>query len=154
MEYDIEIVERQREDTAVIKGRVAHGAVGVFVPVAIGEIYGALGEDPIVGPPFCRVNLLDEEFALEVGFPVERPIEASGRIEPSTLPAGPVATALHVGPYDTIAPAYGALEQWMREHHYVQTGAPWEAYLDGPEVENPRTLVCWPCHRAEGAPSA
>jgi hypothetical protein len=25
------------------------------------------------------------------------------------------------------------------------TGAPWETYLDGPEVPEPRTTVAWPC---------
>jgi effector-binding domain-containing protein len=146
-QYDIEVVERHREDAAVIRGRAAHGQVGPFIPEALGELFDNLGMDPIVGPPFCRIDMMEEEFGLEVGFPVERPVEAIGRIEPSELPGGPVATTMHVGPYDTVASAYFALEAWMREHHYVQTGPPWEAYLDGPEVPQPRTLVCWPCHR-------
>ena len=148
-QFDVELVERHREDTAVIKGTVAHGAVGAFIPEALGELFCSLGMDPIVGPPFCRIDMLDEEFGLEVGFPVERPVERSGRVEPSELPGGLAATTMSVGPYDQVAPAYFALEAWMREHHYVQIGAPWEAYLDGPEVENPRTLVCWPCRRAD-----
>lgn len=150
-QYEIEVVERQSEDTAVIKGRAAHGAVGAFIPEALGELFGSLGMDPIVGPPFCRMEMDDEEFVLEVGFPVERPVEASGRIESSSLPGGLVATAMNAGPYETVARAYWAIEAWMKEHHYEATGAPWESYLDGPEVPNPRTLVCMPCRRMVAA---
>lgn len=150
-EYEVEVIERQAEDTAVIRGRAAHGAVGAFIPEALGELFGSLGTDPIVGPPFCRIDMRDEEFLLEVGFPVERTVEASGRIEPSELPGGLVATVVNVGPYETVARAYWAIEAWLKEHHYEPTGAPWESYLDGPEVQNPRTLVCMPCRRVVAA---
>ncbi len=149
MEYEIEIVARQPEDTAVIKGVVPHGAVGEFIPDALGELFGTLGMDPIVGPPFCRMDMTDTDFVLEVGFPVERPVQQNGRVEPSHLPGGTVATVMNVGPYDSVGPAYAALQAWLDEHHYESTGAPWEAYLDGPEVAQPRTLISWPCQRAD-----
>ena len=76
------------------------------------------------------------------------PIAASGAVVPSSLPAGTVATAMHVGPYDQVAGLYFAIETWMGEHGYASSGAPWETYLDGPEVPQPRTLVSWPCRRA------
>lgn len=38
----------------------------------------------------------------------------------------------------------GALEEWIREHGDQPDGMPWEAYLDGPEVMNPRTVITWP----------
>lgn len=154
MDYEIEVVERHPEDTAVISGRVPHGAVGDFIPAALSELFDAVGEDPIVGPPFCRMDMQGDEFVLEVGFPVERPVTATGRIEPSTLPGGAVATVMNIGPYESVPPAYWAIEEWMREHHYEPTGAPWESYLDGPEVERPRTLVCWPCRRRDSASEA
>ena len=147
MDYEIEVVERSVEDTAVIRGRVARGTVARFVPEALGELVASVGTDPIAGPPFCRMDMDGEDFLLEVGFPVERPVDGAGRVESSSLPGGFVATALNVGPYETVVPAYRAVQVWMAEHHYEPTGAPWESYLDGPEVDNPRTLVCWPCRR-------
>jgi hypothetical protein len=151
---DIELTERHREDTAVVCGRVPHGEVGPFIQSAFGEVMAAIGGIPIVGPPFCRIDMADDDFLLEVGFPVERPIEAAGRVEPSELPGGTAATLVHVGPYESIAPAYGALHDWMTAHGYSPAGAPWESYLDGPEVAAPRTIVCWPCHREDSAPNA
>jgi effector-binding domain-containing protein len=149
MAYDVEVVERTREDTAVVCGRVAHDGVGPFIGAALGEVMEAVGNVPVVGPPFCRIDMTGDDFLLEVGFPVAEPIEASGRVEASSLPAGEVATVLHTGSYDQVPPAYFAIESWLADHGYESTGAPWEAYLDGPEVPEPRTLVCWPCRREE-----
>lgn len=151
MTYDVEIVERTPEDTAVVCGRVAHDGVGAFIGAAFGEVMAAVGAVPIVGPPFCRMDMTGDEFLLEVGFPVAEPIAATGRVVPSTLPGGEVATVLHRGPYDQVAPAYFAIEAWLREHGYESTGAPWEAYLDGPEAPEPRTIVSWPCRREDSA---
>ena len=151
MEYEIEVVDRQSEDTAVIRDRADHGAVGAFIATALQELLESLGTDPVDGPPFCRIEIDDEEFLLEVGFPVERPVEASGRIVASSLPGGLVATVMNVGPYDSVPAAYWAIEAWLGEHGYEPTGAPWESYLDGPEVPNPRTLVCMPCRRVVAA---
>ena len=149
MAYDIEIVERTGADTAVVRGRVAHDAVGAFIGAAFGDVLAAVAGVPVVGPPFCRMDMTGDEFLLEVGFPVAEPIEPAGRVVPSTLPAGEVATVLHTGPYDQVAPAYFAIEEWLEEHGYEPTGAPWEAYLDGPEVPEPRTIVSWPCRRKD-----
>lgn len=144
----IEVVERRGDDTAVVRGRVPHGEVGPFIGSAFGQVLASVGPGNVVGPPFCRMDMAGEEFDLEVGFPVPDPIEPDGDVVPSTLPAGTVATAMHVGPYDQVAGVYFALESWMAEHGYASSGAPWETYLDGPDVAAPRTIVSWPCHRA------
>jgi hypothetical protein len=147
MEYQVELVERTREDTAVVCGRVPHEEVGPFIGAALGEVMAAVGAVPIVGPPFCRLDMTGEEFELEVGFPVAEPIKPSGRVVPSSLPGGDAATVLHTGPYEQVPAAYFAIEAWLAENEFVSAGAPWEAYLDGPEVAEPRTIVCWPCRR-------
>jgi effector-binding domain-containing protein len=149
MEYEIEVVERQPEDAAVVTGRVPHDGVGAFIGAALGEVMGAIGQTPVVGPPFCRIDMDGDNFLLEVGFPVAQPIEASGRVVPSRLPGGETATVMNVGPYDTVPPAYFAIEQWMSDNGHVAGGRPWESYLDGPEAPEPRTLVCWPFRREE-----
>ena len=51
------------------------------------------------------------------------------------------ATVMNVGPYDSVPPAYFAIEQWMSDNGHVAGGRPWESYLDGPDVPEPRTLV-------------
>ena len=59
--------------------------------------------------------------------------------------AHPATTTLHRGGYEQVAAAYSALEQWMRDNGYEPAGAPWETYLDGPDVAEPRTVITWPC---------
>ncbi len=152
MEYAVRLASREREDTAVVCGRVPQAEVGPFIRAAFGEVLDVVGPDATTGPPFCRMDMTGDEFVLEVGFPVSAPVRASGRVEPSSLPAGEVATVLNEGPYDSVAPAYFAIEDWLSEHGYEATGVPWEAYLDGPEVPKPRTLVCWPCTSRTAGP--
>lgn len=147
MSSDVEVVQREREDTAVVMGRVPHGEVGPFIGQALGEVVEALGRARIAGPPFCKIDMSGDDFVLEVGFPVVEPIEATGRVVPSQLRAGEVATIVHTGAYDTVAPAYFALEEWITERGFVMGGPPWEVYLDAPDAPEPRTMVCWPFRR-------
>jgi effector-binding domain-containing protein len=52
---------------------------------------------------------------------------------------------LYQGDYAGVGSAYEAVERWLAEHGYVSAGTPWESYLDGPEVAQPRTVVQVPC---------
>lgn len=58
------------------------------------------------------------------------------------------ATAVHVGPYETLHETHAAIDQWIAEEGYSAAGAPWEHYLTDPaEVPDPtnwRTDVIWP----------
>ena len=147
MAYDVEIVDRQREDAAVVRGRVPQEGVGAFIGAAFPEVLAGLGGVPVTGPPFCKVDMDGDAFLLEVGFPVERAIEPNGKVQPSRLSAGLVATVVHVGSYESVPAAYAYLEEWMGQNGYAPVGPPWETYLDGPEVAEPRTIVTWPVER-------
>lgn len=153
MPYEIEIVERDEQDTAVVCGRVDHGGFPAFLGAAFGQVLAVVGTEAVAGPPFCRMDMDGDVFLVEAGFPVTAPITPVGDVEASTLPGGTAATVLNTGPYESVAPAYFALEAWLRDHGWTPLGAPWESYLDGPEVAEPRTLVCWPCGREESAPN-
>ena len=149
MAYEVEIVERQPEATAVVVGRVPHDEVGPFIGQALGEVLSVVGEQAVTGLPFCRIDMDGDGFLLEVGFPIGEPVQPTGRVVPSRLPGGETATVMNIGPYDSVPPAYFAIEQWMSDNGFSAAGRPWEAYLDGPEVPQPRTLVCWPFSRPE-----
>ena len=71
----------------------------------------------------------------------------SGDVGPGTLPGGHVLTTLHVGAYDEVGAAYGALETYLIKNGYEPAGAAWECYLDGPDVAEPRTKVYQPARR-------
>ena len=149
MDYKIEIVNGQAQATATVSGRVAHDGIPGFIGVAFGEVLAAIGgEAGVAGPPFARYDLCADGFEVEAGFPAAHVVAPAGRVRASTLPGGPMATTTHVGPYAGLAAAYGAIETWLAANGYAPAGAPWESYLDGPEVAEPRTVVSWPCRRA------
>jgi AraC family transcriptional regulator len=83
--------------------------------------------------------------------PVAAAAPGEGEVEAGTLPGGPVAVAVHGGPYDQLNETYAALERWIETHGYRVNGAPWEAYItdpaDLPDPADWRTEVCWPLEK-------
>lgn len=81
------------------------------------RIAGVLAQHGVqpAGPPFARYHRLeDDRFAVEAAFPVSsfpvsRMIGAGGDVRSAALPGGSVARTVHVGPYDEMEPAFGAL---------------------------------------------
>jgi DNA-binding transcriptional MerR regulator/DNA gyrase inhibitor GyrI len=155
MEYEIHLRDSQPQTAASIRSRVPWAELGNLIPGALGEIAsGALGQGRrLAGPPFAITHTTDDpavaaEIDIEVGFPVDRPVEPVGRVTPIEIPGGPLATTMHVGPYEAIGPAYQALGKWVQEHGHEATGPCREIYLVGPEEGHDpgtfRTEVVWP----------
>lgn len=149
--YEIELVDLQEQPAAVVRGSVAGEDLPEFLGKAFGEVMGALTEQGNIpaGPPFGRYRPTETGFDVEAGFPCKVPVTASGRVEPTVLPGTRATRVLHVGSYARVAEAYVAAESWMTDNGYVSAGAPWESYLDGPDVAEPRTQVIHPCTEAE-----
>lgn len=103
-----------------------------------GEVYGYIqqsGQNP-AGMPFSRYHSMDGETVdLECGMPVPLPMDGKGRVEAGELPAGPVATVTHVGPYDDLPQTWSALSEWMGSQDLQPAGAPWEVYVTDPGTE-------------------
>jgi hypothetical protein len=126
---------------AVRVGDVAHDAVGEFVGGAIAALEPVVGPE-MIGAPLARYDLIEGGFRVEAGWPVT---SAPDGVEVVTLPGGEAAQTMHVGPYSGLGAVYAELERWFADTGHVMAGAPWETYLDGPEVAEPRTIVTWPC---------
>jgi effector-binding domain-containing protein len=113
----------------------------------LGSAYGAvmqylaeMREQPS-GPPFAMYyNMEMENLDVEAGFPVAKAFPGRGEVKASELPAGPVATCLHLGPYQQLTAAYSALTQWVVEHGYEPTGVTYEVYLNDPQTTPPEAL--------------
>jgi effector-binding domain-containing protein len=150
MDYHVDVIELDEQPTAVVRDTVVEEHVAAFLGGAFGEVISALEVQglPPAGPPFARYVVLDGGFQVEAGFPCAGPAVPAGRVVPATLPGGRVAIVLHRGPYSEVAAAYRAAEAWLVQNSWEATGAPWEAYLDGPEVAEPRTIVHVPCRPA------
>jgi AraC family transcriptional regulator len=114
------------------------------------------------GHPFTRyVEVGPGLITMEPGMRITNSDQDPLKIDPSwivptgeaevrsdTLPGGPAAVTLHIGPYDKLADAYAAIEQWMEDNAIAAAGPPWESYVTDPaEYPNPadwKTEVFWP----------
>jgi len=150
MTYEVAVEQRPEQAAAVVQGVVSHDELSAFLAAAFGEVGVVLAQQGIFpsGPPLARYRLEPGGFDVEAGFPVPRPVMPTGRVQPTTLPGGEVAETVHVGPYEGIAAAYTAVAAWLETDGRHPTGAPWELYLDDPDVAEPRTVVCFPCSAA------
>ena len=152
MRYEIETRVVAEQPTAIIRGHVSEESIGAWLAGAYAEVFGCLADAGVApaGPPFVRYTFVPDGFDVEAGVPVGSPVLVVGRVEASSLPAGRVATTLHVGPYQDLAAAHDAVEAWIREHGFEPAGPHWEFYLSEPTVapEDQRTEVVEPYRAA------
>ena len=136
--YEIQPDTADEQPTAVSEATLPVDEIGPWMAKTYGAVAGVLAHTGVqpVGPPFSRFRRLDDgRFAVEAGFPVASPIDASGDVRGSSLPAGRVARTMHVGDYDEMEPAYDALASWVREQGGELVGDAWEIYYSDPEEE-------------------
>lgn len=147
MEYYVERVDLDEQATAVVQGLVPEEGIADFLGGVFGEVLAVIDAQGLHpdGMPFgCYVPTPDG-FQIEAGFPTTAPVEPTGRVVPSSIPAGPAIQVLHKGAYNEVRAAYEAAEAWLVDNRWEATGPPWETYLDGPDVAEPRTIVYVPC---------
>lgn len=141
---------RVAQPVLAVRGRSAVGDLPAFFGHAYGAVMRYLAElgEAAAGPPYAAYYSMDmRDLDVEAGFPVARPLPGRGEVLARELPAGEVATALHVGPYDRVEQTYNALSAWVSEQGLVPAGEAYEQYLNSPLDTPPdqlRTLVVFP----------
>ena len=65
---------------------------------------------------------------VDFGVQVTRAFERSGEVYSTETPAGKVATALHVGPYERLADTHKAIHAWAAANKISFAGKSWEIY--------------------------
>jgi len=127
------------QPTAVMRHRLEVTDISEWIGPAFGRVMEATATSGVrpAGPPFARywkVPGTAAAFEVEAGFPVDGPLpaEAHADVQPSRLPGGQAAVAVHLGPYDAMTPAYDALEAWVADQGGTCDGPPWEVYLSEP----------------------
>ncbi len=122
---------------------------------AMGECFGALygyGASaglPIAGHPMARyVATGPGLWTVDLIMPLMAPAEANGEMQAGVLVSGPVAFAVHRGPYDGLPETNAAIERWIEDNGCEANGAPWESFVTDPgETPSPadwRTEIFWP----------
>jgi len=76
--------------------------------------------------PANRNDSMDVDFGVQVA----RPFPQEGEVSSTETPAGKVATALHIGPYERLGETHGAIHAWAAANKIKFAGASWEIYGD------------------------
>jgi effector-binding domain-containing protein len=99
------------------------------------------------GAPLIRYCVLgdDATFEMELGVPVEHPVDGDGEVHAGLLPAGRYVVLRHVGPYDDLPGSHARLRRWADERGvafdrwHTGHGEAWRAsvehYLVDPSAE-------------------
>jgi AraC family transcriptional regulator len=116
----------------------------------------------LTGHPLTRYvdvgpGLITMEPGMRIASPGQDPLQidpswlvpaGEAEVRSDTLPGGPAAMTVHMGPYDKLTDAYAAIQEWMESNGVAPAGAPWECYITDPaEHPNPadwKTEVFWP----------
>ena len=128
MDYNVKLEQSTGRPVAVVRCKAELSELSKVVPAACGTVWEAVRDKKITGAGRNLAIYLDDEINLEVGVELGTPLVAKGVITSSTIPAGPVATAVHVGPYNLLAEAHQAIRQWCDNHGFKRAGPNWEIY--------------------------
>ncbi len=140
-----EIVETDEVTAAVVAGVVPMAELPAFFDRAFNAIAHAVADQgrTITGPAYARYHGPPAETAdLEVGFPIDAPVEATGDVMAGALPSGTVARSVHAGSYDTLGESWDRLAAWIGDQGHTPGTEIWEVYLTEPTPEmNPADLL-------------
>ena len=135
----------------VVRARCARHELSKTMGECFGKAFPyAMGTGvPLAGRPFTRyLSTGPGLFTIESGCVIASSAPGSGDVEAATLPGGPVAVAMHGGPYDTLSETYAEMERWIEKNGWRTGGAPWESYItdpaEHPDPANWRTEIYWP----------
>lgn len=151
MSYQVEIRKVPEQHVMSIRAQCHVAELGAILAEILPEVWRYMRNNGAApsGPPFTRYHGFSEDRVdIEGGLPVSVPLPGEGRISAGILPAGEVATTIHMGPYDRLPHAHDALHEWIEEHKKSSAGPQWEVYWTDPGLEpNPdkwKTELMWP----------
>jgi effector-binding domain-containing protein len=150
-----EIVTIAQQQAAVVRAELPMEQLPGLFHRAFDAVQWACDEQgvPIVGPPFgFYPRMPGATVAVAAGFPVARPVVASGEVEPLVLPGGRAVRGMHIGPFEGLARSYDELVRWAASAGHTLGDAMWESYLSDPSAvpdpANWQTLLTWPLRDA------
>lgn len=144
--YDIAAEEFPGHAFLTLSESLPREQVGGFLTRAYPALFAALGAAGLkpVGPPIARYTVDETAFHVVAGVPFDGEYSATEPMEVVTIAPTTIATTIHRGSYEGLEAAFHAVIEWIQANGYHIVADPWECYLDGPEVAEPRTQVCFP----------
>ena len=134
---------------AAVRRQVTLGGVGAGWQPALNKVWEFLRTNPALRIDGHNVFLYHHpsrrDLPMDVDFGVEvvRAFEPEGEVRLAETPAGEVAVAVHVGPYDRMKETHDVIHAWRAANNRVFAGKSWEIYGDpSPDpAKNETTIV-------------
>jgi effector-binding domain-containing protein len=128
MEHDVRLEQLGSCPLAVVRRRASSHELAKVVPDACGLVWGVVRAQKIAGAGRHVAIYWDGQINLEVGVELEAPFAGHGEVVGSATPAGAVATATHLGPYNRLHEAHQAIRQSCADQGHELAGPNWEIY--------------------------
>ena len=128
MDYDIRIEQFPGKPLAVVRRQAPKPQLGPVIQQACGVVWNALRAQNVKGAGRHVTIYHDSVYNLEIGVELDAPFSGAGEVLPSSLPAGPVATTIHLGPYQRLGEAHEAIHRWCEANGREPIRPCWEIY--------------------------
>jgi len=121
---------------AAVRRQVRVGQISSAWKPALDQVWEFLRRHPGLRSDGHNIFLYhhppDRQMPMDVDFGVEvtRSFEPSGEVHSTEVPAGKVATVLHVGPYERMGEAHQTIHAWAAANRIGFAGKSWEIYGD------------------------
>ena len=136
MNADVSVQIVKPRMLAAVRRQVLIGQVGAAWKPALDRVWEFLRQHPelrsdghnifLYHHPTARNLPMDVDFGVEV----VRPFERTGEVYLAETPAGTIASALHVGPYDRMRETHDAIHRWAAANGRNFAAKSWEIYGD------------------------
>jgi effector-binding domain-containing protein len=136
MSVPVSVVTVASHQLAAVRRRVAIGGVGAAWKPALDQVWEFLRTQPGLRTGGHNVFLYHHperrDLPMEVDFGVEvtRAFQPAGDVHATETPAGLVAMAVHVGPYEGMKATHDAIHAWRAANNRTFAGKSWETYGD------------------------
>lgn len=80
----------------------------------------------------AMLNMFTRVWKLEIGFPIEVPVDPTADLKFVEYPYTQAATCIHRGPYQKVGNSYKKLNQWLKANGHVPEDTSFEVYLNDP----------------------
>jgi effector-binding domain-containing protein len=138
---------------AAVRRQTTIGNIGSVWREPLDKVWSVLRSQPGLRTDGHNVFLYhhgagrEAPMTVDFGVEVTRSFEAVGEVHATQTPAGDVAQATHVGPYERLGETHLAIHRWAAENGKIFAGTSWELYAD--PTSDPlklETTVCYLLH--------
>ena len=139
MSSAVSIQSQSSRILAAVRRQVRVGQIASAWRPALDQLWTFLRQNPRLRTDGHNIFLYhhpaagESTMVVDFGVEVIRPFAQSGEVFATETPAGQVASALHIGPYERLGETHRAIQAWREANTMEFAGKSWEIYGDWAE---------------------